>query len=138
MLLGDQANPGSQLTTVLENLGIGDRSRQSAGNDRTDAGNGLQTSAGVVCAVPGIDIQFDGMDFPVYCQELPRQTFQAGAGQSWQPLITLIGDHSQQLLDLWHASWRNDAKLRHMSTDGIDQHGSLPNQQIPGSVQYQD
>ena len=32
---------------------------------------------------------------------------------------------------------RDDAELRHVSSQGVDQHGALPNQQVAGPMQHQ-
>ena len=48
-------DPGGQFAAILEHLGIGDGSRQCAGDDRPDAGDALQAPADLVGSVPGMD-----------------------------------------------------------------------------------
>ena len=71
----------------LEEGGIGSGRRQGAGRDRPDAGNGLETPARLVRAVPGEDALLGRIDLVVEGQVLPRQPFQAGAGKRRQPVI---------------------------------------------------
>jgi hypothetical protein len=112
--------------------------RQGAGDDRPDAGDGLEAPADVAAAVPGMDLLLGGMDLRTERQELPRQTFQADPCNRRQPGILRIGNDAEKLLDLRHADRRDDAELGHMGAHGVDQHGALANQQFARPVQHQD
>ena len=121
----------------LKRGGIGNGRCQGACRNRSDAGDGLKPPAGLVRAVPGMDALLSRRDLVVQRHVLPRQRFQAGAGDRRQAVIMRIGDHRQQFFHPWDADRRDDAELGHVGTDRGDQHGSLTDQQLPGPVQHQ-
>lgn len=58
MLPWHQPEPRRQLPPILESTRIADAGHQRTRGQRTDAGNRFQPTAGLILAVPGLDLVF--------------------------------------------------------------------------------
>lgn len=70
--------------------------------------------------MPGMNALLGGGDLTLQRHELRRHPCKAGSSKARQPFVVRIGDHREELSDLWQADPRDDAKLGHMGADPMD------------------
>src|SRR6516225_10158555 len=122
------AKPRRKVPGRAKTLRIGHLESKADAADRADAGDGGQALAGLVLAMPGHQPRFDLPQLGIKSLKLARQDADHLARQCRH--APLDDKAPQELTNLLSSLWHSDAKLRRMTTDRVDQHGALLDQQI--------
>src|SRR5262249_52126454 len=103
---------------------VSDAGDQSSGKSWSDTGNHVEPPACLTGSVPGSDHTIELQDLSFQHSQLGAEGCNTDTGYLGQPLVSQVGDDTEQLVYTIASDWRDDAKLRKMCTDRID-HRSL-------------
>ena len=117
---------------------IGDRSNQGRCNKRTDAGNVIKKLTDFARAVPDKDATIRIEDLMLPHLKLTAQGHETVTRGRRDAVILAILDDLQQPLQPIATDSGDDAELRQMGTQGIDQRRALTDEKVTGPVQHQD
>jgi hypothetical protein len=118
-------------------LWIRNAGNQGSRQRRTDARYIVEPPAGFAGSVPSRDHTIALEDLGLQHPQLGAKRGNTGAGNLRQSFVICIGGDPEQLLDTMASDRRDDTKLGHVSTDGIDHRGVLADEQVTGTVQRQ-
>jgi len=119
MLLGHQAQPGRNLSAILEVSGISQRSGQSAGGDRADAGYVFESFAGWIATVPGENLGFELPDLRLQRLEVIEQPIHQDKEAAWQIAAGILDQGGYAFGDVRYALRNDQAELRQQAPDLI-------------------
>lgn len=115
-----QPDPGGEVASGSEGLGIGDAGDQGCCQCRTDAGNVVELPARGIRSMPGndaaVELQYLGLQSP----QLLAEGSNTGARYLRQPLVGFIGDDFQQVLDAPAPDRGDDPELGKVGADRVD------------------